>query len=114
MAEVIEPPLNVVSSPGSFSLSSFRCKFNAGSTSATMTLSVDHWRGSKFDFKLLDITGAGGGGSDVNLGISSDELKEWYFNIRSAAERDALLVSWTGASDDVWSLEASFIDATTL
>lgn len=66
---------------GLYLLSSLRILYTAGSTSATVTLNVDSHEGTAFDFELMSITGAGGGGSNINLGIDQSEMKEWYFRV---------------------------------
>ena len=99
--------------PGVYALSSLRIYYSAGSSSATVSLSVDHRQGGVFDFWLFDIASAGGGGSNVHLGISEDEAKEWYFVVNGAGdhERDGLKIAQTLGASDEWAIEAAFIRA---
>jgi hypothetical protein len=109
IAETVYPSAEA----GRYSLKYLRIYYSAGTTSADITLSVDHRLGSTFDFELFTIGNAGGGGSQVNMPIATDELSEWTFDVFSMTpgERDGLKIAQTLTSADTWALEAAFINA---
>ena len=115
IAVTIERPAEI---PGDYVLVQLQVTMVVGAGSggtATMTLSVDDWRGTAHDKDWMEIASLGtGAGNFANLRITDEELKHFRLtcdpsNLYSC---DRLVLAWTdpdGATE--WAIKASFADA---